>query len=206
MNFDDIKDAWNNDQDSNKVTIPSSIDQLKPALLPVERMRKTMRSELLIQLVSIILIGFAPRFFHLLPVLTIPFYALYVGCLVISAYYFFRFYGFYKKMDTGSLTSKDSLYSLYYEARLNIEMYKSFTYMLFPFMLIMAILFLISGKGEAMNKLYNLITSIEQFGLWLALTFASGVFLLILMTELWSRSSYGKYLQQIKAVLDEFKE
>ncbi|RFS21418.1 hypothetical protein DVR12_16095 [Chitinophaga silvatica] len=203
MNFDDIKDAWNNDQENENIKIPAKLDQLKSAQLPVERLRKGMKSEFWVQCLVLVIVGFTPKFFYLQPQMILPFYALYSCSLVVSIYYFFKLYVFYKRIGSLSLTSKDNLYELYYEARLSIEVYKSFTYMLVPFFMVMAVLLFASVKVDG---LYQRFLDNETLMLMAAFSFANVIALIILMTEIWIKYGYGKYIKQIKAVLDEFKE
>ena len=49
MNFDDIKSAWNNDNEGSNIVVPSSVDQLKTLQLPVEKLRKAMQMEFFVK-------------------------------------------------------------------------------------------------------------------------------------------------------------
>ncbi|GEP90157.1 hypothetical protein SAMN05660909_01588 [Chitinophaga terrae (ex Kim and Jung 2007)] len=206
MNFDDIKDAWNNDEENEKLRVPASIDQLKSAQLPVEKLRRGMKGEMYVQLFSLLIIGLVPQIIFLSPVFVVPFYTLYVAMLGVSAYYFFKLYVFYKSSGAVTLTSKESLYELYYEARLSIEMYKSYTYVLCPFGLVMGALLILSHRGAALTNLYDFAVANEQVALILSASLVTSLFSVFLVTEYWTKSSYGKYIRQIKSVLDEIKE
>lgn len=206
MNFDDIKNAWNDDQENEKVQIPASIDQLKSAQLPVEKLRKAMRSEMYVQLLSLLLIGLVPQMIYLNPVFVVPYYSLYIAMLVVSAYYFFKLSVFYKNSGAVTLTTKESLYELYYEGRLSVEMYKSYTYVLCPFGLIMGALLIMSHRSGTLTNLYDLAMANEKIALILSSIIVTGVVSVIFFTEYWVRVSYGKYIRQIKSVLNEIKE
>jgi len=206
MNFDDIKSAWNNDHDDSKVVIPSSVDQLKSVQMPVEKLRKNMQLEFYVQFASLILIAFLPNIFYLSPVMVAPFYAIYLVILAVSAHYFYKFYLFYKRLHTNTLSSKDNLYALYYEAKLNIEMYKAYTYMLFPFALIIGVMYMVSDGGSEMTKVLEKAMVNKGIAIGIAITFVMLILMIMTLTESWIKQSYGKYLKQIGQVLEQFKE
>lgn len=206
MNFDDIKDAWNNDAENEKLHVPASIDQLKSAQLPIEKLRKGMKGEMYVQLFSLLIIGLVPQIIFLSPVFVVPFYTLYVAMLGVSLYYFFKLYVFYKSSGAVTLTSKESLYELYYEARLSIEMYKSCTYVLCPFVLVMGALLFLSHRGVVLANVKGFSMTNEGLALILSSALVTSLFSAFLVTEYWVKYSYGKYIRQIKSLLDEIKE
>ncbi|MGO4289018.1 hypothetical protein [Chitinophaga sp. RAB17] len=205
MNFDDIKSAWNSEEEDH-VVVPSSVDQLKTLQTPIEKIRTNMQYEFYIQLFALVVIGFVPRYTYFNPVLVIPFYVVYFVALIISGYYFFKFYLFYKRLSTNTLRSRDHLYALYYEARLNIEMYKSFAYTLIPLALIGAALYVVSQPDGKLKDVFQIAVTRQGVAVSLVVLFLLVVLLIMVITELWVRSYYGRYLDQIKRVLDEFKE
>lgn len=205
MNFDDIKSAWNNDNDGN-VVVPSSVDQLKTLQLPVEKLRNNMKLEFYVQLATIIFIGFLPKYTYFSPVFIIPFYAIYLATLIISVYYFSKLYLFYKKISATTLNSKDHLYALYYEAKLSIEMYKSYAYTLMPFAFILVVMHMASSKDGKFKVIFQSVLDHQAMAIAMAVLFIIGIFAIMTATELWVRSYYGKYLKQIGKVLEEFKE
>ena len=205
MNFDDIKSAWNNDNHDH-VVVPSSVDQLKTLQLPVEKLRNNMKIEFYVQLLSLIFIGFLPRYTYFNPVLIIPFYAVYFVAVAISVYYFFKFHLFYKQLDTATLRSKDSLYVLYYDAKLSIEMYKSYAYTLIPFALLELAMHMVSRQDSKMKAVFQAAVTNQTIAMILVGIFLGMLLLLMVITTLWVNSYYGKYMKQIGKVLEEFKE
>ncbi|SEW55917.1 hypothetical protein [Chitinophaga arvensicola] len=206
MNFDDIQSAWNNDNDNSKVVIPSSVDQLKSLQMPVEKLRKNMQLEFYVQFGSLLLCAFLPKMFYLSPVMIAPFYAMYLVVIAISVHYFYKFYLFYNSLRTNTLSSKDNLYSLYYEAKLNIEMYKAYTYTLFPFALIIAVMFMASDKANKAAIVLEQALVHKGMAIGIAVTFVILILMIMMITESWIKKYYGKYLTQIGQVLDQFKE
>lgn len=205
MNFDDIKSAWNSEEEEH-VEVPASVAQLKTLQLPIEKLRSNMKMEFYVQLFTLMLIGFLPRYTYFSPVFIIPFYAVYIVSVAISVYYFSKFYLFYKDISSVTLRSRDNLYALYYEARLNIEMYKSYAYTLIPFSLIVLVMHMVSRKDEKLKTIFQFTLDNQLMALALATLFIIGILFVMIITEWWVKIYYGKYLKQIKIVLDEFKE
>ena len=203
MNFDNIKDAWDNES-ANDFNMPQKIEPLKSAQQPVDKIKKNMQHELFAQFFGIVLIGFFPQLFNIVHEFYVLYYALYALMIIVSAYYFVKFYFFFKEINHSTLSSKENLYELYYEIRLKIEMYKSFAYLLAPFsILLSAILIFGLNKNGMLNKLATL-TNTNMFILFV---YFSGLIILVtLITNWWVNYYYGKYAKQIKNVLDELKE
>lgn len=206
MNFDDIKSAWNNDNEGDKVVIPSSVDQLKTLQLPVDKLRKTMQLEFFAQLACLAMTAFLPIIFPLNAVMIIPFYAIYLVVIAISVQYFYKFRTFYKSLGTNTLSSKDNLYALYYEAKLNIEMYKAYTYILCPFAMVIGVMYAVSNKSSDIATLLTKAIDHKGFALVVAGAFVILVLFIITIMEAWIKETYGKYMLQIGKVLEQFKE
>jgi hypothetical protein len=205
MNFDDIKSAWDSEENDH-VAVPSGVDQLKTLQLPIEKLRTNMKWELNLQLATLVIIGFCPRYTYFSPVLIVPFYAVYFVAVVISIYYFSRFYLFYERLGAATLRSKDHLTELYYEARLNIEMYKSFAYTLIPLALIGVALHMASSPDEKLKLIFQAALTHQWVAVLIVGLFLFVMLMIMVVTELWVKAYYGRYLKQIKIVLDEFRE
>jgi hypothetical protein len=200
MNLDDIKSTWQNESDSD-IKIPESVAGLKSAHAPVERIRKNMKNELYAQIIAIIIMGFIPFHFKFRPEFMGPFYASYAILIAISFYYLLRFYFFYKRITDNSLSSKENLYALYYDIRLNIEMYKSFSYSLVPFILIFIGIVALNLKKFENVSLHTPQVVLVASGLYIFIMVVMG-----LATVSWIKYFYGRYIRQIKGLLDQLKE
>ncbi|UQD55720.1 hypothetical protein [Flavobacterium sp. K5-23] len=205
MDFNDIQSAWDNDNSQN-VEVPSNLDKIKSANMPVDAIRKNLRNEFFIQIPTMILLGFLPQLQHLLPKYYTVFYLFYGIAVATSIYYLIKLYLFYRRISNNTLDTKDNLYKTYFDIKLNMELYKSFTYSLIPFALVAGCLFVIS-KSPSILELYLINDSIDNSPLAiLILIFIVLILLIGLMTEVWVNFYYGKYAKQIKKVIDELKE
>jgi hypothetical protein len=204
MNFDDLKSAWNKDSSSD-ITIPNTIEELKRAELPLDKIKRNMKREFVVQALSVVFIGFVPEIYKLKPALLLPFNIIYMLFVVTCIYFFARFYSFYKRIGAASLTTKDALYEVNYDVRLNMELYKMFSYMLFPFVLMMVALILVNTK-------YNQIGQLLQSGptnsvyLYVALTVITIYVFLHFATVYWLKTYYLNYAKEIERILKALKE
>lgn len=201
MNFDELQSAWHNDK-GNDIVVPDSVTKLRSVATPVQRIRKNMRIELVVMLCLIIGIPFF-RIAYEEQLAAIPFYALYIALIILTIFYYIKFYLFYKRLDAATLTSKDSLYEVYYDIKLNIEMYRSFNYSIIPLMLlyqVMVILSLPPIKAAAFASRQAYFITV------FSVVFLFVVVIAIALVELWIKYLYGNYLQQVRKVLEELKE
>ncbi|NSL90185.1 hypothetical protein ECE50_025345 [Chitinophaga sp. Mgbs1] len=199
MNFDDIKSAWNSEEDNSNIIVPVKIDS-KKAALPVDKIRSNMRLEAIVQVAALMLMYFVPAYYHFGVVMTTAYYCVYGIAVAITAYYFIRFYFFYRRISNTELNSKDHIYAVYYDIKLNIEMYRSFTYALLMLalgLIITAVFFIPSADAAALSN--KPIT-------YLIMVMIVFTALIAIATEIALHRNYGRYLKAIKAILDEFRE
>ncbi|HYK75747.1 MAG TPA: hypothetical protein VEV16_02125 [Daejeonella sp.] len=201
MNFDKFKEAWDAES-TDAVHIPEDISKLKEANTPIDKLRRNMKQEFWMQLAAVILIAFVPSFFKLPKELTGIFIFFYGLMIVFTAYYFYKFFAFYKRSYDMTYNSRKNLMWFYYEMKLNIEMYKALTYILFFIGFSFGILALLYMKnGGLSNAISGLESSGGRIG-FLMLTIVT-MLIIFILAETWPNYFYGKELKKIKAVLDQ---
>ncbi|MFY8111135.1 MAG: hypothetical protein ACOVKP_03920 [Flavobacterium sp.] len=200
MDFNDIQSAWNSENTSN-VVVPNQLEKVQQANTPLDKIKKNLKNELIYQIVSIVLVGFAP-FLNEFPEQAItPFYLLYSLFVAVCAYYLTKLFVFYKRLNKTALNTKDNLYETYFDIRLNMELYKTFTFALTPFV----ILFLVGVLYFTLPNGATFFTdSTNSITLFLSVLFSMSFIGLGL--EWWVHFFYGKYAKEIRTVLDELKE
>lgn len=200
MDFNDIQSAWNNDKSEN-VVLPTNLEKLQSANLPLDKIRKNLKKEFIYQILAIIFIGFVPFIYKFPANAVAPFYLLFSIFVAVGVYYLVKLYLFYKRLNKTTLNTKDSLYETYFDIRLNMELYKTFGFALTPFV----ILFLIGFLYFQLPKTSNLFTSNSH----LVSLFLGVIFTILFMgisLEWWVHHFYGKYAKELRKVLDELKE
>ena len=200
MDFNDIQSAWNNENTKN-VVVPTQLEKVQQANTPLDKIKKNLKNEFIYQIVSIVVVGFAPYLNGFPEQAITPFYLLFSLFVAVSAYYLIKLFVFYKRLNKTALNTKDNLYETYFDIRLNMELYKTFGFALTPFM----ILFLV---GVLYFKLPNAATLFTDSTNSIVL-FVSVLFSMLFMgvaSEWWVHFFYGKYAKEIRTVLDELKE
>lgn len=203
MNFDELKSKWDN-EDNDDVYIPQNMEKLKKAQHPIDELKGNMKVEFCIQVLAMTYCGFLPYLKNFDPSLYHIFYSLYGVFFLISIYYLYGFYSFYKNIQDNTSATKDKLLELYFELRLNIERYKSWGFLLFPMAIAYLILFqyntlVIQNKTLADlegNSLFN-----EMIWVIVALTLVCMLLIILI-----ANSTYGKYAKQIRRILDQLNE
>ena len=124
----------------------------------------------------------------------------------LCVYYLAKLVIFYKTLDVNALSTRDSLYETYYNLKLNIEVYKSFTYSLTPFALIFGGLIILNvGDGKLMKMIIDHGLKDTQV-IWATVTFIVVMISVTVITELYVSKQYGRYASQLKILIDELKE
>jgi hypothetical protein len=203
MNFNDIQEAWNREEGGEN-ELKLNLTALKEAHQPIDSIRKNMTTELYIQLAAIALLAYAPFYYGISGKLLMAYFTLYGLLVTVSGYYFYRFYLFFKKMHNYNANAKDSLYELYYEIRLHCEMYKSLSYLLFPFFLVIGGIIGYTTRTKELPE-EPLFTGDMD---WIILSVLSIFFtmMIIAATNWWVNHFYGKHAKRIRKILDELKE
>lgn len=199
MNFDQLKNEWSNEQAKSPI-VSEKILKIKEAHTPIDNIRRKMKSEFFMQLLALLLIAFTPRIFNFSPEIKPIFIAFYALACGFSAYYFFKFYVFYKNTYNLTIDTRKNLLWFYYEMKLNIELYKALTYMLGLIGLAGFIAYIFINKGSAINANTKNLTSI------IILMCFSSIFLIGLATEFWAKYYYGKDLKNVKLIMDQLDD
>ncbi len=187
MDLENLKQVW----DKEKIeSVPEiSLEKQKEIHTPLEIIRKNMRAEFWISVVSfslwammLPLMGKNTEQTYLLVILVFI-------ALTITGYYYLKFYVFYKKLNTKNLNTYHNILDLRYELVLNSELYKSFNIVFVPIMLgLYSTLYL-------HNKESNIIFFIILF-----LTFCV---ILYFIGKYWMYESYGKHIMKISKIVAE---
>ena len=208
MNIDELKDAWHKD-DSADMCLHLDTVKWNKTTSAVARLRKNMKMEFISLLVCYVLI-FAALFWNVRSPLFFNITVVLLLCLlIINAFYFFRFYIFYKSIGRYDLSIANSINKITYELELNAEIYKAYSFSTIP-LSVLTSLTLIASKIR-FNDLNNMIlihNGLLTFNMMLY-TFAT-ILLSFIITyvciNFHVRSSYGKYLADLKQVMSDLGE
>ncbi len=201
MNFDNLRSEWNKES-ADDVQVPDAIDKLQKAKHPLAQLKATMKKELRMQVGSLAIFIFFPFILKIDTSLYLIYYLAFMLITIISVYYLLAFSKFYKTVDSFDLATKDQLTEIYFDLRLNMERYRSWAFLLTPFLMFTISLFSYShliraGKWETFTGL--------PVAFLFILGFASMVFMIV-ATNWWLKYYYGGYAAQLKAVIDSLRE
>ncbi|WP_213277379.1 hypothetical protein [Chryseobacterium indologenes] len=201
MNFDQLKEQWN--KEDSDVHIPDTIKQLKESKHPIEKIQKNMKREFPMQILAIILMAFFPLQFQFPSSQYIIYYVSYTVMVVISSYYLFGFYKFYKQTELYTGSTRNSLWKIYHELKLNMERYQSFGFLLLPHFLITLGLVaynVLEKKGESLADISH------EHQISLILLVLIGVLSVVVSIILWTKYFYGPSAKQLEKILNEMDE
>lgn len=203
MNFDELKQQWA-DEPVQDIHLPLRLDTMQKAQSPIDKVRKNMRNEFFMQILSIAIVGTVPFLGLLSPQVTMLFLVFYTLMLAFTGFYFTKFFMFYRRSYHMEYNSRDNLLWFYYELKLNLELYKALTYILV--VLGLSFGFLIGYlAGNSSNFAIPALDAIAQKtgSVWLILNAVVTIFLAFALAEFASSYMYGKHLKHIKKILDE---
>ncbi|CAA9196440.1 DUF485 domain-containing protein [Flavobacterium collinsii] len=203
MDFNDIQNAWNNEKTEN-VVVPNNLEKIQSASMPLDRIRKSLRMEFFIQILSLVIIGLLPVHSKFPSNLVVPYYFIFGILVAIYIYYLTQLFLFYRRLDKVALKTKDSLYETYLDIRLNMQLYKTFTFSLSPFFLIYFFGFILYEMPD-FTQILNEGFANRKLGL-IVLVFVLTILMIGVFTEWWVHHYYGKYAKEIRKVIDELKE
>jgi hypothetical protein len=200
MNFDEIKSGWDQENAGN-LEIPDSVSKLGKARHPIDKLKRNMKIELILQVATLLVLPFYFRFNFRgdMQDVLLGVYAVFV---LICAYYLYHFYLFYKQSVAYSANSRHNLYELYYGLRLNMERYRALGFLFIPFIMIIAGMSSIGNAGDFSLGSLEVLANLKRFLIFMVV--ASGVYIGIVI--IWVDMLYGRYARQIRNALDELKE
>lgn len=210
MNFDDLKKAWDN-EDNSDLDLTAINLSLNKANNAIDKVRKNMRMDFYCLLATTILSLAGLIYAHLnLDVKPIIFFTLDSFAFLIFVlilFFFIKFYKFYKRSYHLNYDSRDNLMWFYYELRSFIDFYHAFFFVFFimglacglAIGLMTANIEMVSGKKDAIGRALsdNITNKFIYFGSQ-AILILGGTLLFRWMIS----RMYGRYLKQIKHTLD----
>ena len=187
MDLENLKQVW----DKEKIeSVPEiSLEKQKEIHTPLEIIRKNMRAEFWISVVSFSLWAMMLPFMGKNTEQTYLLVILVFIALTITGYYYLKFYIFYKKLNTKNLNTYHNILDLRYELVLNSELYKSFYIVFIPIGLCLYTILYLHDKETNLT-----IFAIKSLIFGVVFYFGG---------KYWLYENYGKYIQKISKIVAE---
>lgn len=197
MNFDNLKNEWR-EENSSEPNISADMLKIKQARTPIDIIRRKMKHEFNYQIVALVILAIIPYYFGFSASTKQVYFVFYAITCGFTAYYFFKFYRFYKNSYDMGTDSRKSILWFYYEMKLNIELYKALTYIIAFIGVAFFAMYLFLEKTSTYTKILSHLSPI-----YLILNCFISILIIGVITELWAWYYYGKYLKRLKKVVDE---
>ncbi|KQS37049.1 hypothetical protein [Pedobacter sp. Leaf194] len=197
MNFDDIKNDWGADGIED-TAISVDMLKIKQARTPVDIIRRKMKHEFNYQIIALVLMAAIPYLFGFAAIMTTVYLTFYAVICGFTAYYFFKFYRFYKNSYDMTMDSRKSILWFFYEMKLNIELYKALTYIIAFIGLAFIAVYLFIERSTVFARILTKLSPV-----YLILNCFISILVIGAITEMWAWFYYGRYLNRVKKIVDE---
>lgn len=200
MKFDELKEIWNQDSEEDKL-FKTTLSKKLNTHNPMDKVKNIMKWELLSTWVFILILIAIPIINPIRnkSIQLLVYMALNLTVLA-TLYYHILFYKFYKERIKPEMSSFMHLVEFIAEFRINLNLYRSYNYVLITF--IMPAIFIYKGKN-----CFEYIDTISDTILWQIILFTSiAIILVIIFCELWIHFFYGKYLRELYEIKKLFVE
>lgn len=210
MNFDELQKKWDNQPEKDLNIKPEYLTKSKSL---AEKIIKSFKREAIFWAISIVFILIVPfiDMYKITGVISLIYYFLVFQFIIFWLYYYRRFYTISKMIKQPNMfNSRENIIKLYYEFHFAIETYRSSIYVLLPTSI--ALFTIMSGKEkttEIIDKFYNFNETLQSdpaFIYSILIAGAISIVLLILLSEWMIKRFYGRYLKQLKELMDEFED
>lgn len=196
MELDNLKEMWSKEQISETPEI--SLEKQKEIHLPLEKIRQNMRMEfwssVVVITVCLSVSWFADISFKLKLYITMLVFSM----MLVSVFYYLRFFKLYKEIGNPMLKTYESLKDLLHQFDLNKQYYISFCVSFIPFYV--AEIMIIQEFTPSLRL---------QSDINMAITFIFLMFLGLIsfyfFGKFWFKLYYGKHIKRIENTLDDLK-
>jgi len=204
MNIDNIKSAL--DSDPEGFEVPTSVDHLTTSTLPIETIRKTMKSEITAQL-FIIAVMYAVFLIANLSPLAFSVYLIFITITcMFTLMYIAKLTGFLNRTSKLALNTKASIFSVIYDLKLTLEVYKTAIIAGSVILPIPTAAFLMGTKEIGDPELFEKYFLFQGSHLETLMTVAGFFALAILfyfITIWWTNKLYGIHIEELESTLEQ---
>jgi hypothetical protein len=204
MNIDQFKSDWQNDQPEKRLFTEADL-KLKSSHSFIDRIRKNMKVEFILYFVSYIYVLFMLIFHGGSDMRKILAWLGFGVITMITIYYLAKFFIFYKKTKTMEYNSRENLLWFYYTMKINVEVYRSFYFILFTVSLFFGFIygFFTHPNQSELDSISSTSTDLS-ITIWISIV----LFFIVLtfstvMMEIWLKMMYTKYIKKIEFILKE---
>lgn len=197
MELDEIKNLWENEKSTETPEI--SLEKQKEIHLPLEKIRKNMRMEFwgttLFFVFTVLFFVFKDFYIFRFKIYIITLVSV---MMMITSFYYYKFFLLYKNISENHLNTMDNLKDLNFQFQLNKQYYLSFYLAFAPF--IVCEMLLIFDYVPYYKSLVGL-----KFVLMFLGVCSMTILLLYTGGSLWFSHFYGKHIKKIENLIKQLK-
>jgi hypothetical protein len=210
FNFEDLKKQWK-EQDPT-IPLPNDLANLKKAQTPIDKIRKNIKTELYLMIISVLFLIIVPfiSVYQIHGISELVYYIVLFLLIISAVPYYKSFYSYYKNTTKTSFNSYRSISAIYYDLKNTIRLYKTINYLLVPYGFILFFIVLSKGRSE---KIFQIIMDLpdsfqrQNYVYFLALLLVIlFTILAIFLVGIWVNQFYGKHLNELEKILSQFEE
>ncbi len=206
MNFDNIKSALENEDHAPHV--PESLAILKKSEMPILRIRKTMKGEIITQLLCIVIFFVAPSFMKLHQFPRAVYYIFMFLTALMTLGYVTKMIWFLKKTESVQSSTKETILLFIHDIQLTLEVYKT-AIISGSILLPISITALLLGSTNFDENLFQkwFLLDISVTGI-ISLIFGYLIttFFIYIITIKWADNLYVRHIDKLKNVLNSLNE
>lgn len=207
MDFEKIK-ALMDDENQDDLQLPTSLENLKKSQMPIARIRKTMKSEIAIQLAGIVIFFSYPFLIEMYELPRAVYFIFMFITSLMTLGYLAKMVWFLRKTSSVKEQTKETILNFIHDIKLTMEVYKTGIIagsLLLP--VSVACIFMGAVKfGE------------DQFSEWFLLQMPVSTLLLViagylvccviiyLITVIWTDKLYGVQVRKLEEILVQLEE
>ena len=206
MNFDNLKQKMDAENMDN-TQIPTNIKDLKTSNMPIEKVRKTMRGEIITQLVTIVFFFAVPSFIKLYDLPKAIYYILMFFTCIITLGSLAKMTWFLNKTRNLNANSRDTIVAFIHDLKLTLEVYKT-AIIAGSLLLPLSMLALVMGNQLLSEEIFTTIILLNMPPLQLILVivgYLAGAIFLYYITVVFTDRLYGVLIKQLEKTLHEFE-
>lgn len=205
MNFEEIKKQMDT-ENNNRDAITSAIKQSKNTNMPIAKVRRRMKSEIITQLAIIIVFFGAPNMIQMHQFPKAVYYILmFVTCLITLGY-LLKMGWFLKRTSNMAQQSKYVVLSFIHDLKLTLEVYKTAIIagsLLLPLAMVALYFGIPSSNQEQFMNIISLNIPLSSLLLYV-LIYLIMVSIIYFGTVSWAHQLYGVHIKELEKILKAF--
>ncbi len=214
MNFEEIKKKMEG-QEMNELSLPTNIKQIEKSNLPIQKVRRSMRSEIATQLIIIVLFFAAPFMIPMDQLAKGLYLILQFVTALITLLYLAKMTWFLNKTSDISGSSKDTVVAFIYDLKLTLEVYKT-AVIAGSLLLPISLLTFCLGIGKVQlntpmsrEDIFLKLISLDMSNTNLLIIICGYLFIAAIIyygTVKWADRLYGVHVKNLQTTLKDFEQ